>query len=471
LLLLPVSPIITHSYARDCSRKIKSAFTTKGKSGKPLTNKVIYGFYKDPANKNNWLVDPVAAEVVRRIYALCVEGKGTFQIAQMLHNDGIESPGYYLASRGYVANKPALEHENKCNWRQTVIGQILQKPEYAGHTVNFRTFKPSFKSKKHVTVPKDEWLIFPNSHEAIIPQETWDLVQKLRETKRRTDNRTEPNPLTGLMYCAQCGSKMYNHRGGKKKDQYQCSDYTSHRDKHQNKHCSPHYVPTDSVREILLDVLRKTAGYVREYEAEFAEKIREASQLRQGETVKTVRKQISKNEKRIIELEKTFKTLYDDRVSGLLTVERFAAMSADYEREQTDLREKNAALKSELDAFAADEKHADQFIELVRKYTEFEELTTPLINEFFDHIEVHEAVWSEGKRSGTRTQQIDVYLKYIGKFDVPETRPLEEIEAERIEQEKLDKRRASNRERMRRYEARKREAEFENAMLATESGT
>jgi hypothetical protein len=248
---------------------------------------------------------------------------------------------------------------------------------------------------------------------------------------------------------------MYNHRGGKKKDQYQCSDYSGSSDKHRKEHCTPHYVPTESVREILLDVIRKTSGYVRANEAEFAEKIREASQLKQGESVKSHKRQIAKNEKRIADLDRTFKMLYDDRVSGVLSVERFAAMSADYECEQSELRTKNAALKAELEAFAADEKHADQFIELVRKYTQFDELTTPMLNEFVERIEVHEAVWSEGKRSGTRNQKIDVYLKYIGKFDAPDIRPPEEIEAERIAEEKLEKQRARVRERVRKYSARK----------------
>jgi len=452
----PFREILSEWYARDCSRKIKAAFATKGKSGKPMTNKVIFGFYKDPNDKNRWLVDTEAAAVVRRIYSLAIEGYGTYQIAKILHSDKVESPGYYLAKRGIVANKNALECGDPYAWRQTVVGQILSKPEYTGHTVNFRTYKPSFKSKKSVTASREDCLIFENAHEAIVPQETWDLVQKLRETKRRIDTKGVANPLTGLIYCAQCGSRLYNHRGGTKKDHYQCSDYTSHQQKFKNEHCSPHYVTTEAVREILLEVIQKTTGYVREHEVEFAAKIREASALHEGESIKTNKRQISKNERRIAELDKTFKTLYDDRVNGILTVERFAAMSCDYEREQTELRKKNVALQAEIEAWNADGKCADQFIDLVRRYTRFDKLTTPILNEFIDRIEVHEGVWSEGGRHGSRSQQIDVYLKYIGKFDAPDNRTPEDIEAERIAEEKLERRRKQQRERMRRYHERKR---------------
>ncbi len=451
----PFREIMSEWYARDCSRKIKSAFAAKGRAGKPMTNKVIYGFRKDPEDKNHWIVDSEAADVVRRIYALTVEGHGTFQIARMLHEEGIESPGYYLAKRGIVANKNALEFADPCGWRQSVVGSILSKPEYAGHIVNFRTYKPSFKSKKTISVPPEDWLIFENAHEAVVPQETWDLVQKLRETKRRTDNRAEPNPLTGIIYCAQCGGRMYNHRGPNKKDHYQCSGYTSPRSTFNPSHCSPHYVTSEAVRTLVLEVIRKTAGYVREHEAAFIEKMREASVLRQGETLKTHKRQIAKNERRIADLEKMFKTLYEDRVSGVLSVERFSAMTGDYEREQAELREKNAALQAEIDAFNADAKNADQFVELVQKYTRFDELTTPLLNEFVERIDVHEGVWSEGGRYGSRSQQIDITLKYIGRFDTPDTRAPEEIEAERIAEEKRERRRAQQRETSRRYDAKK----------------
>jgi hypothetical protein len=442
-------------YARDCSRKIKSAYATKGKSGKPLSNKVIYGYRKDPNDKNIWLVDTEVAGNVKRIFDLTVEGYGPYQIARMLHDEKVEIPAYYLAKNGIVANKNVLENSNPYLWSYSSVGQMLSRAEYAGHTVNFRTTRPSFKSKKFKQLPQEDWLIFENTHEPIVTQETFDLVQKLRETVRRTDTTGEANPLTGLIFCADCGHRMYNHRGKNKTDQYQCSDYSQSSHRFQKEHCSPHYVTTAAVREILLEVIRRTSGYVREHEADFVEKLREAAAFQHGETVKTHKRQIAKNEKRIADLEKMFKTLYEDRVSGVLSVERFTQMSADYESEQNDLREKNITLQTDIDEFNADGKRGDQFIELVQKYTHFDELTTPMINEFIERIDVHEGVWSEGKRYGSRSQQIDVCLKYIGRFDVPELRTPEELEAERLAEEKEERRRAQNRESTRRCAARK----------------
>jgi hypothetical protein len=228
-------------------------------------------------------------------------------------------------------------------------------------------------------------------------------------------------------------------------------------------------VSTGALREILLNVIRRTAGYVREHEDDFVERVREMSAFRKSETAKTHTRLIAKNEKRIAELDKLFRNLYEDKVSGVLTAERFAQMTAGYEREQTELREKNAALQTELDAFNEDSARAGNFIALVRKYTRFEELTNAMINEFVDKIVVHESVWSEqtetARRMGERSQKIDVYLKYIGDLSVPDTRPPEEIEAERIAEEKAMRLRAQKREsnRRRRNAAKKRAAETEPA--------
>jgi hypothetical protein len=346
-----------------------------------------------------------------------------------------------------------------------MITFMLERPEYVGHTVNFRTAKPSYKSKRQVKLPKEEWLIFENTLPAIVDQETFDLVQKIRQTARRTDTTGEANPLTGLLFCADCGKRLYNHRT--RIDHYTCSGYSQGKQNFKETHCGPHYVTTAALREILLSVIRRTAGYVREHEADFVEQVRQMSALHQGETVKTHTRQIAKNEKRIAELDKMFRSLYEDKVNGILTTERFAQMTAGYEQEQAELRTKNAALQAELDTYCEDSAKADSFIKLVQKYTRFEELTTGMINEFVDKIIVHESVWSEQteteRRKGTRSQRIDVYLKYVGKFDVPDTRPPEEIEAERIAEERLEKQRALKRDYERRKRAKKRAAKIDPA--------
>ena len=454
----PFRAIMSEWYARDCSRKVKSALQSKGKQGKPLSTKPPYGFYKDPKIKNKWLVDSEAAAVVRRIFNLTVEGKGSFEICRILHDEKIEKPSYYLTKRGYVAYHGALETDEPYVWGTHMINFILARPEYAGHTVNFRSVKPSYKSRKQVPVPQKDWLIFENTHEAIIPQETFDLVQKLRETVRRTDTTGEANPLTGLLICADCGKRLYNHRN--RKDHYTCSGYVQGRQKFAEEHCSPHYVTTVAIRELVLDVIRKTSGYVREYEADFIDKIRETSTLRQGETSRNHTRQIAKNERRIIELDKLFQSVYEDKVNGIITSERFAQMSENFEHEQTELKTKNITLQAELDDFNSDSAKADSFIKLVRRYMRFEELTNAMIYEFVDRIIIHESVWTEQseteRRKGTRTQKIEIFLKYIGNFNAPDIRTPEEIEAEKIAEEKLQRKRQQKRDSERRRRERKR---------------
>jgi DNA invertase Pin-like site-specific DNA recombinase len=448
----PFRAIISEWYARDCSRKVKSSLQSKGKAGKPLSTKPPYGYIKDPANKDKWLVDEEAAAVVRRVFNLTIDGKGSFEICRILHDEKVERPSYYLAKRGYIAYHGALETADPYLWGTQTITFMLSRLEYAGHTVNFRTVKPSYKSKRQVPVPKDEWLIFENTHKAIISQGDWDLVQKLRLTKKRTDTVGEANPLNGLIFCADCGNRLYNHR--KRIDHYTCSGYVRGRQNFADKHCSPHYVATQSLRDLVLDVIQKTCGYVRENEADFVENMRERSTLRQGETVKTHTRRIAQNELRISNVDKLFQSLYEDKVSGVITADRFAQMSENFEREQADLRAENALLRQELEAFKADSAKADSFVKLVHKFTRFEELTTPMIHEFIDKIVIHESIWTEqtetDRRKGTRTQEIEIFLKHIGNFTAPDTRSPEEIEAELIAEEKLQRKRQQKRDSERR---------------------
>jgi DNA invertase Pin-like site-specific DNA recombinase len=463
---MPFRSIIHEFYVRDTSRKVKSSLQTKGKSGKPLSTKPPYGFYKDPDDKNIWRVDPVAASVVRRVFSLTIEGKGPFEICRILHDDKVERPSYYMTKQGYVSYSNALDAENPYLWGTHMITFMLARPEYAGHTVNFRSVKPSYKSKKQIQLPPDQWLIFHNTHEAIVPQEMWDLAQKCREVVRRTDTIGEANPLTGLLHCADCGKRLYNHRS--RVDHYTCSGYTQGRQNFADEHCSPHYVTTAAIREMLLESLKRTGGYVREHEAEFVKNISESSSIKQGETVKTHTRQMGKNERRISDIERICKSLYEDKVFGKIGEDFFNQMSEEYNRERAELREKNDTLKAEIDAFKTDSERADNFIALVRRYTRFEELTNAMINEFVEKIVIHESVWSEQteteRRKGTRSQQIDIYLKYIGCYSTPDTRPQEEIEAERIAEEKLQRKRAQKRESERRRREKKRTAEAETVM-------
>ena len=371
----PFREIMSEWYARDTSKKIKTAFKTKGQSGKPVTGKPPYGYVKDPNDKYKWLIDPEAAAVVRRLYDLTVSGKNLEEICRILHSEKVERPSYYSAKRGQINSDKALEAADPYLWRPQVIRDILARQEYLGHLVNFRHSKPSYKSKRMVINPRENWLIFENNHEPIVDQKTWELAQRVRQTVKRTDTTGEANPFTGLLFCADCGNKLYNHRGRNKIDHFSCPGYVLGRQALRDDHCTQHYIRDAVIREVILGIIRDTSGYAREHEKEFAEKVRDMYEIRQGESAKTYTRQIAKNERRIAELDKLFQNLYEDKVSAAISAERFAQMSGGYEREQAALKTQNETLRSELDAFKTDSMRAENFIALVRRYTRIEELT------------------------------------------------------------------------------------------------
>lgn len=292
----PFLNIMSEWYARDNSRKLKAAFRSKGKSGKRSTNKCIYGYLKNPQDKSKWIVDEEVAPVIRRIFQMTIEGIDPGRIAAALRADGVDRPGYHMTKIG-VGDHQWNDESYRSEWNSSTVAKIIAKPEYAGHTVNLRTQKESYKDKNVTWKPKDEWLIFKNTHESIVEQEIWDMAQKCRTVKRRTDTMGEANPLTGLLYCADCGRRMYNHRSNecwtkdkskgnkpvpkKARDVYCCSLYQIHRNE-----CTMHYINTESVRTLTLEAIRGATAYARENEAEFVKLIREAATLQQGEAAK-----------------------------------------------------------------------------------------------------------------------------------------------------------------------------------------
>ena len=448
----PFLNIMNEWYLRDLSRKQKTAIRIKGESGKPTTNTAIYGYKKDPQDKYHWLIDEEAAEVVRRIYRLNVEGIGPYEIARILYEDKIDTPAVYLGRKGIGFWKSKEEFSNPYNWSGYMVGQILSKPEYMGHTVNFRSHKQSYKDKAPVMHPKEEWLIFENTHEAIVDKETWELAQKLRKTPRRHDTLGEANPLTGLLFCADCGAKMTNHRsrGGTKNnpypsDFYDCSTYTLAHQKRTHA-CSGHYIRTKVLRELILETIRTVSTFAISNQDEFLKKVRSASQIRQKEVAKENKRKLNKDKKRITELDNIIKKLYESFAIGRITDERFDTLLAEYEAEQKALQEAVAEMESNLSAFEEDTDRAEQFLELAKKYTDFSELTTPMINEFIDKILVH----APEKIDGDRVQEVEIYLKFIGRFDLPAP----ELTAEEIKrQEQLKRHRIKSRERYQKIKA------------------
>ena len=450
-------------YLRDCSRKQRLAYQVRGKAGKPTTNHAIYGYKKDPEQKHHRLIDEEAAAVVKRIFRLAVEGHGPGEIASILRDGKVERPSYYLAKQGLGNHKTDADMTRPYDWSSTTVSDILAKPEYMGHTVNFRTSKKSYKDKTVHNAPED-WMIFENTHEAIVDAATWQLAQELRKTKRRIDTTGEANPLTGLVYCADCGARMYNHRGristnGKvvkvdpetglyPTDHYECSTYvrTHHRTE---KVCVPHYINTRPLRMLVLDTIRTASAYAIQNEDEFIERVREASEVRQKEAAKDLRRRIARAKKRADEMDLLIKKLYESYAKEQITEERFTTLIAGYEQEQAELKAVIAADQTELDAYNVDTERIEQFMALARKYTDFSVLTNSMIFEFIDKIIVHAAYKDE---YGDRCQEVEIYLKFIGKFEVPAP---ELTPDELAEQEKRRKLRAYYRKRNARNKERK----------------
>ena len=441
----PFLNVMNEWYLRDLSRKQQAAFRTKGESGKPLTNIAIYGYKKDPNDKNHWLIDEEAAEVVRHIYRLTIEGKTPFEITTILYNERIETPAAYHARQGTGLWKYKTDIPHPYSWNEATVKAILSKQEYAGDTVNFRTRKESYKDKQSVANPKENWMVFKDTHEAIVDRETWELVQKLIKTPRRVDTIGEANPLTGLVFCADCGAKMYNHRTRgnieKKKypaDTYDCSTYNlSFRKKEPT--CSKHRITTKALRILILETIKAACASAIKDKDKFLDDIRSASQLRQKEAVKDAKRKLNKSRRRINELDGIIKKLYESYAVGKITEERFDSLLAEYEAEQKELSAFVTETEQQLSTFEEDTVRAEQFLALAKKYTDFSELTTPMINEFIDKIVVHAPYYIDGERM----QDVDIYLNFIGQFEIPEPE-LSEEEVKR--QEQLRKKRVYERE-------------------------
>ena len=459
---VPFLNIVNEWFLRDCSRKQCAAYQARGHAGKPTTNHAIYGYRKDPEDKHHWLIDEDAAAVVRRIFHLSMEGYGPGQIAGILRDEKIERPSYYMGRRGQGTQHNSYDESRPYDWSNTTVSNILSKPEYMGHTVNFRSYKESYKDKHAIKRPPEEWTVFEDTHEAIVDPETWKLAQQIRKTVKRTDTTGAANPLTGLVFCADCGAKMYNHRkksfsekegrgidpitGLYPYDSYECSTYSLTFNRSQ-KECASHYIRTRDLRALLLDTIRTVSAYAITNEAEFIEKVRAASEVRQAQAAKDLKRKLNKDRKRSGELNGLIKKLYESYATEKISEKRFELLSGEYEREQVALEESIAKAQAELDAFEADTTRVDQFLALTKKYTDFSILTTPMIYEFVDKILVH----APDRSTGDRTQEVDIYLKFIGKFDVPLPEPTAE---ELAEMEKQRKQRAYYRERSKRQRER-----------------
>ena len=434
----PFRNIMNEFYARDTSRKIRSVFKSKGMSGKHLTGTVIYGYLWDE-KREHWLVDEEAAEVVRRIFALTLEGYGPYQIACKLSADRIEIPVVHLArfNEGVNRSKPVKDPHG---WGSSTIVNILKKREYLGHTINFKTRK-HFKDKKSHYVSEDEWTIFENTHEAIIDQQTFDLVQKIRSNVRRYPNGWgEAAPLTGLLYCADCGGKMYVHRtnNGRRISQYTCSNYTK-------VPCgtlcpTQHRINESAVLTLVSDTLRAIAEYSRNDRTEFIHTVQETQVAQQSADISKKRRRLAAAQKRAGELEKLICKIYEDNALGKLPDARYKALDAQYAKEQDALEIEIAELEKAVTGYEQSQKSAEKFIALIDKYENFDTLTNTMLNEFVEKILVHERA---RKGSQDTTQEIEIYFNFLGRYIPPSLQPVpltpEEQEELRKKEERKDR--------------------------------
>ena len=436
--LAPIRNLFNEWYARDTSKKIRSAFQAKNLAGKHTSSSVPYGYLKSEQDKNQWVIDPVAAPIVQRIYRMAMEGKGPYQIANILSNEHIEIPAYYHQKLGIGLWK-TREIKSPYRWGSSTIVHILTNPSYLGHTCNFKTRK-HFKDKKSHYVDQDQWNIIKDTHEPIIDQETYDTVQRMRAGIRRyPDGWGEVHPLAGLLYCADCGSPMYIHRtgNGNRTANFSCSGYG--KIPVGSKCASGHWVNADSVMKLIQETLREIVRFSKEDEEEFVRIVKAEAENQQSSEIKGQKTRLAACKKRLDELETLICKIYEDNALGKLPDKRYQILDAQYAKEQESLEAEATSLQKAVDEYESGQKSADKFIALIKKYQNFEKLDTVMLNEFIYKIFVHERDY---KGVANSPQTIEIYFNFIGKFGTQEVnQPTEEERAEIAEKERLRKKR------------------------------
>ena len=412
----PLRNIFNEWLVRDTSKKIKAVKRSKGMSGKPITSKPVYGYLMD--EDENFIIDEEAAPVVRQIYSLCLAGNGPTKIARMLTEQQIPTPGTLEYRRTGSTRRYHPGYE--CKWATNTVVHLLENREYTGCLVNFKTEKPSYKLKHSIENPPEKQAVFENHHEPIIDRETWERVQELRKQRKRPNRYDEVGLFSGILFCADCGSVMYQQRyqtDKRKQDCYICGSY-----KKRTADCTAHFIRTDLLTAGVLSNLRKVTSYAAKHEARFMKLLIEQNEDGDRRRNAAKKKELEAAEKRIAELSAIFKRLYEDSVTGRISDERFTELSADYEAEQKELKERAARLREELSKAQEATENAEKFMNVVRRHTTIEELTPTLLREFVEKIVVHESVALDGKRRGKlRRQEIEIYYSFVGKVELPDT--------------------------------------------------
>ena len=381
----PFRNIINEWYAKDTSKKIRAVKRSKGMAGEHIGSHPPYGYMKNPENKKEWIIDEEAAEVVREIFRLCVGGYGPTQIANILTERKILCPTYYALEKGEKPRTVLPAH--KYAWNSPVVAMILERVDYLGHTVNFKTHNKSYKCHKKIKHTPDQWKVFEGTHEAIIDKETFEIVQKIRAGKRRPTRMGEMPMFSGLLYCADCGSKLTFHREVSQvaeKHYYACGNYRSN-----TANCTMHYIRNVVVERIVLENLKEVIQYVSSYEDEFVRMVMDSDMRQRNRELSQKKKRLAEIQKRIGELDTIFQRIYEDNIIGKLSDERFMKMSKGYEDEQHTLQTEADEIQSELQQEEKKSVDVKRFLAIVKKYTDLTELTPEILREFIDKIIVH----------------------------------------------------------------------------------
>lgn len=407
----PFTNIFNEWYAKNTSKKIRAVVRAKGESGKRVGTTIPYGYIKNPDNPEQLMIDEEAAKVVRYIYELCICGKGPTQIAKQLTAENISTPTVYFKEHGMPYNS---KKSINTTWDGQTIIYILENMVYLGHTVNFKTTTKSYKSHKTIDLPKEDWLIFENTHPAIIEKSVWDKVQELRKNKRRNTKSGRTSIFSGILECADCGSKLYYctcKRYDSKQEHFVCSNYKGNTGR-----CSAHYIREEVLYDIVLTQIQLMLEYLNMFEDEFVKSVMDKSSRDKKKEVSAKKRQLERNNKRIAELDDIFKRIYEDNISGKLSDERFAKLSADYEAEQKQLINETAAIEKELSESEETINNVEYFLNIVRQYTDISELSARVVNDLIDQIVIH----APDKSSGHRTQQVDIHYTAVGVIDIPQ---------------------------------------------------
>lgn len=409
--LTPFKNVFNEWYARDTSKKIRAVFKAKGNSGKHLTTNPPFGYKKDPNDKDKWIIDDEAAATVRRIFQMYVDGYRISEIGHKLTEEKVETPILYYMNRGIKTNARSEYPEI---WDLMSIKYILSQTAYAGHTVNFQTAVKSYKTKKQVNLPRNQWVIFRNTQEAIIDEKTFETVQQMRKVKRARTKYNEPNMFSGLLYCADCGNHLTIQRvaRNRKMDNFSCATYR----KKKKGLCSCHRILVSDLETIVKEDLQKVCEYVLFHEKEFTDEYLSGSKKETVKFQSKTKAELKRLSERQEEIGKIIRKLYEDNVSGRITDERFDFLAKSYEDEGNDLKQKTIELQNALASSVQDEEKLSKFLKVVKTYTEITELTPEILNSFIEKIYIGETE----KYDGRKMQEVEIIYKFVGAINLPQ---------------------------------------------------